>query len=159
VPYLGDIIPLSAQILDSDETKYVWAVLVDPDGNPLPESPVDLEHVGGGKYTSDSVTMPNVSYVECTYEAWDDAAHTIPSDDHLVGTDVFERITPQSVPVYDDYVVAEVDDSDILIAEALDEDYVIAEAEEDDSEALVIDEPVVFAESEDPVLIVEMEDC
>ena len=43
--------------------------------------------------------MPNKSYVECTYKAWDDAGHTIESDDHLVGTDVFDLVTPPPVNV------------------------------------------------------------
>jgi len=99
MPFLGDILPLSVQALDGTEGLFVRAELTDPNGNQLPESPVDMQDIGGGKYSDDSVNMPLLAYVECTYTAYEDALYTIPSDDHLLGTDVFHLTVPPPVNV------------------------------------------------------------
>jgi len=58
-----------------------------------------MVNLGAGKYTNDTVAMPNIDYVECRYEPFDDAGFTIPDPDHLVGTDVFRLEIPDSVIV------------------------------------------------------------
>lgn len=97
MPFAGETIPLSFQLLDQDGTKFCRAVLSNPSGTPLAGTPVAMTHLGGGKYTNDSVLMPNEDYVECRYEPYDDAAFTIPDPDHLVGTDVFRLEIPDSI--------------------------------------------------------------
>lgn len=110
MPYAGEILPLSFQLLDSDSSKFCRAVLKEPDGTPLPESPVSLVNIGGGKYTSDAVVMPTIDYVEATYESFDDAGFTVPDEDHLVGTDVFRLEVPDSVIVNKlDQIIAKLD--------------------------------------------------
>ena len=99
MPFLGEVIPLSFQLLDSDNSKFCRAVLTDPAGAPLAGSPVTMVNIGGGKYTSDSVVMPNQDYVECRYEPFNDAGFTIADPDHLVGTDVFRLEIPDTVIV------------------------------------------------------------
>jgi len=99
MPTLGQPIPLSHQMLDGDDTKYVTAVLRRPDGTELAGSPYSLVNIGGGKYSLDTVDMPDYDYIECTYLSWEDAIHTIPDEDHLLGTDVFELTVPDSVIV------------------------------------------------------------
>lgn len=99
MPFAGEILPLSFQLLDQDDTKFCKAVVTDPNGFVIPGSPATLVNIGGGKYTNDTVLMPNEDYVECTYEPYNDAAFTIPDPDHLVGTDVFRLEIPDSVIV------------------------------------------------------------
>lgn len=97
MPFFGETIPLSFQLLDSDSSKFCLAIITDPSGAAHPSSPVAMVSIGGGKYSSDAITMPNVDYVEVRYEPYDDAIHTIPDPDHLVGTDVFRLEVPDSV--------------------------------------------------------------
>lgn len=97
MPFTGEIIPLSFQLLDGDASKFCRAILTDASGTPLAESPVTMSNIGGGKYSDDTVLMPNIDYVEATYEPYDDAAHTIVDPDHLLGTDVFRLEVPDSV--------------------------------------------------------------
>jgi hypothetical protein len=99
MPYVGEVLPLSYQLLDGDGSKFVRAVLLEADGTPLAASPVDMPHVSGGKYSADTVTMPNIDYVEATYESYNDAGYTVPDPDHLLGTDVFRLEIPDSVIV------------------------------------------------------------
>ena len=99
MPYFGEILPLSFQLLDSDATKFCRAIVTNPAGVPIAGSPVALINIGGGKYSSDAVTMPNLDYVEVRYEPYDDALFTIVDPDHLVGTDVFRLEIPDTVIV------------------------------------------------------------
>lgn len=99
MPFVGETLPLSFQLLDSDPTKFCRAVLSDPLGVAIAGSPVAMTHIGGGKYSSDSVLMPNEDYVECRYEPFNDAGFTIVDPDHLVGTDVFRLEIPDTVIV------------------------------------------------------------
>jgi hypothetical protein len=99
MPFLGEILPLSFQLLDSDATKFCRAVVTDSAGAPLAGTPVSLSNIGGGKYSSNSLLMPNLDYVEVRYEPYDDALFTVVDPDHLVGTDVFRLEIPDSVIV------------------------------------------------------------
>ena len=100
MPFAGEILPLSFQLLDGDSSKYARAILTDETGTPLAGSPVSLPHIGGGKYSSDAVLMPvGVEYVEATYQSFDDALFTVPDPDHLLGTDVFRLEIPDQVIV------------------------------------------------------------
>ena len=67
MPFVGEVIPLSFQLLDGDSSKFCRAILTDPAGAALGASPVTLSNLGGGKYSDDSVVMPNEDYVECRY--------------------------------------------------------------------------------------------
>jgi hypothetical protein len=99
MPFAGETIPLSFQLLDSDATKFCRAILEEPDGTALAASPVTMVNLGSGKYTNDTVVMPNIDYVECRYEPFNDAGFTIPDPDHLVGTNVFRLEIPDTVIV------------------------------------------------------------
>lgn len=97
MPFVGETVPLSAQMLDGDATKFVRATVTDPDGVAVVGSPFALVNLGGGKYSDDSFSMPNKDYIEVTYESFDDAGFTVPDDDHLLGTDVYRLEIPDSV--------------------------------------------------------------
>lgn len=98
MPFVGEVLPLSFQLLDGDTSKFARAILKDEAGVDLGASPVSMPHIGGGKYTSSSVVMPvGVDYIEATYESFDDAGFTIEDEDHLLGTDVFRLEVPDSV--------------------------------------------------------------
>ena len=85
----GDILDITLQIKDGSTDKYVVAVLRDDNGIELAASPVDLTHVGEGKYIDNSVAMPSgVKFVEATYIVYDDAAKT--KETYKRGTDSFE---------------------------------------------------------------------
>lgn len=99
MPFVGEVLPLSFQLLDSDPSKFCRALLATPAGVPIAGSPATLTHIGGGKYSSDAVVMPNEDYVEVKYEPYNDAGFTIPDPDHLAGTDVFRLEIPDSVIV------------------------------------------------------------
>jgi len=99
MPFTGEIIPLSFQLLDQDGSKFCKAIITDPLGVDIVGSPATMVHLGGGKYTNDTVVMPNEDYVECRYEPYDDVGLTIVDSDHLVGTDVFRLEIPDTVIV------------------------------------------------------------
>jgi hypothetical protein len=90
MPRLGDKIPLVFQLFDRDETQFIRAVLRDESGAELPESPVELFHVGGGQYMNASVSMPLTSFVTAKYTAFKDEDFLEANDDHTSETDVFE---------------------------------------------------------------------
>lgn len=98
MPFEGETLPLSLQLHDGDAGKFVRAILVDQDGAFLPASPVTLTHLTSGKYSDDSVVMPaTVTYIEVTYETFDDAGFTTLSPDHTSATDVFALEVPDTV--------------------------------------------------------------
>lgn len=97
MPFVGEVIPLSFQLLDQDASKFCRAVLSNPAGTTF--ATVSMVNLGGGKYTNDTVLMPNEDYVECQYQPFNDAGFTIPDPDHLVGTDVFRQEIPDTVIV------------------------------------------------------------
>ena len=90
MPKLGDAIPLSYQLFDGATNKFVRAILRDASGTALPASPVTLSHVSDGIYEDISVLMPNTTYVSATFQVFDDAAFTIPSDIQSDGTELYE---------------------------------------------------------------------
>jgi len=90
MPSVGEILPLSHQLLDGSDDKFVRAILLEVDGTPLASSPVSMPNIGFGKYSTASATMPNIPRVECTYETFEDSLFTIPSD-FKQGTDVFVK--------------------------------------------------------------------
>jgi hypothetical protein len=100
MPFVGEVLPLSYQLLDGDTTKFVRVALTDEAGTPLAGSPFAMPHLALGKYSSSAVVMPaGVDYIEATYEPFNDAPFTVPDPDHLFGTDVFRLEVPDSVIV------------------------------------------------------------
>jgi len=89
MPKIGDTIPLVLKLSDGDENVFVRCILEDQDGNALAESPVTLAHVGEGRYEDNSVVMPQKVYVTATYQVFEDAGFTIPSETHADSLDVF----------------------------------------------------------------------
>ena len=71
MPFPGEVVPLSHQISDGDNTLVIKASVVDDTGTVMPGSPFTLANVGSGKYTNNSLIMPaNVLYLEITYNAY-----------------------------------------------------------------------------------------
>ena len=101
MPFAGETLPLSMQLHDGASGYFVIAILKDQDGNAVSGPYVDLFHIGNGKYTSDAVTMPSVgiTYIEVTYEVYQDALLTLVSDKHFSGSDVFRFEIPDQVIV------------------------------------------------------------
>jgi hypothetical protein len=88
---VGDQIQLNLQLEDGATDKYPRAYLRDQFGYPLPESPVDLTHIGDGLYSDDSVYMPNTQEVTATFKVFDDLARTILSPFYSIEMDVFAK--------------------------------------------------------------------
>lgn len=98
MPFEGETLPLSYQLHDGATNRFCIAILKDENGDSLAGSPFDLYHIGNGKYTSDAALMPSgVKYLECTYEAYDDAGLTILSSIHTSGSDVFRFEIPDQI--------------------------------------------------------------
>lgn len=87
----GNPINLNLQIDDGSTDKYVRAYLKDSNGDDLPESPVDLQHVGNGLYSDDSVTMPGYDEVTATYKVFSDSGYTTLDTEYTHGFDVFQK--------------------------------------------------------------------
>lgn len=100
MPFEGDTLPLSFQLHDGAEDKYVRATVVDDTGSALTGSPVSMGHLVAGKYTSDAIVMPaGVKYVEATYDVFNDAGFTVESEEHFSGGAVFPFEIPDQVIV------------------------------------------------------------
>lgn len=99
MPFLGDTVPLAFQLLDGDNSKFCRAIVKDPAGVSLAQSPVTLVARGNGNYSANTLSMPNLPYLEVTYESFDDALFTDPDNDHLLGGDTFPLEIPDTVIV------------------------------------------------------------
>lgn len=88
---VGNTIPLTLQLEDGATTLFPQAVVRNPAGTALTGSPFDLAHVGSGKYTNISLSMPVEDFIEVTYIVFTNSGHTIESPDHLRADDVFVR--------------------------------------------------------------------
>jgi hypothetical protein len=93
----GDFIPLSLKLYDERSDRYVRAYLTDSNGNPLPQSPVNLTHVGFGLYENRTIAMPNVEHVTAVYVVYSDAGYTIEDENYTHGVDLFELHVPDFV--------------------------------------------------------------
>ena len=78
----GQLLPITFQLHDLDDTKFCRAVVRDHTGSQVGFSPVVLSNVGSGQYRNYSATMTNVPFLTATLEAYDDAGFTIISDTH-----------------------------------------------------------------------------
>ena len=96
MPFLGEIVELSNQLWNGDPTKFVRAVVRDAAGDELTGSPFALTHVGNGKYTNNSLAMPNENRIDVTYETYDDAGFTTLSSEQTISTDVFRLEIPDT---------------------------------------------------------------
>lgn len=75
---VGDPIPLFNQLADYDPTKYVRAVVQNPDGTPISGSPLTLAACdANGGYRNFLALMPNVNWLRASYLVYDDAGFTI----------------------------------------------------------------------------------
>ena len=98
MPFAGDTIPLSMQLHDGATDRFVKATVIDDDNIAIAGSPFNMPHQQLGKYSSDAAVMPAaVLFVDVTYEVFDDALFTIPSEDHTIGTDNFPLEVPDQV--------------------------------------------------------------
>jgi hypothetical protein len=86
---IGSPLYLNLQLETGAENKYPVAILRDQDGNELTGSPYILASAGDGLYLNDSVMMPNLQVVICTYKVYNDDDHLIPSDEDADSSDVF----------------------------------------------------------------------
>lgn len=88
----GDKIPLNLQLSDDDTGLFPQVTLKDDTGSDLPDSPVDLSHVGGGLYVDSNVDFPTVDRVFAQYRIYNDAGHTTKAKKHPATVlDVFYR--------------------------------------------------------------------
>lgn len=93
---LGQPVPLICQISDGSSDKFVQAIVKDSDGATVSGSPFTLTHVANGKYTNDSLSMPNKNHIKVQYIVYDDAGFSIPSDYDIV-TESFVLNIPEIV--------------------------------------------------------------
>lgn len=91
MPKLGETVPLSHQLHDGNETKFVQAVVRDASGTELVGSPFPMPHLTFGRYESTALSMPNASFLSVTYLTFDDSLFTELSG-FTIGTDVFELV-------------------------------------------------------------------
>jgi hypothetical protein len=87
----GDTLPLSLQIEDGNDTKFVKAFLYYDNGTPFSTATIALAHLANGKYVNDSLTMPPGAFkwIDVTYKVFDDAGFTTLSTKYGFGTDAF----------------------------------------------------------------------
>jgi len=81
----GDVIILSITLGGREENKHVRAILEKDDNTDLAGSPIDLAHVGNGKYyySDPGLTIPTgTTFVDVTYNVYDDAGYTILSSEY-----------------------------------------------------------------------------
>jgi hypothetical protein len=97
MPVEGEILDLSAQLLDGDTSKFIRVDITDPSGAAIAGSPFSLPHLGGGKYGVDTVLMTDDAYLIARYESFNDPGFTTPDPDHLLGSDKFRLEIPDSV--------------------------------------------------------------
>jgi hypothetical protein len=97
----GEPIVLRLLLPESDNTKFVRAIVKDEDGNVLTGSPFTLNNIGDGEYYfKDAVNLlfpEGKLEIFAIYEIYDDNGFTIPTCDysHRVG-DVFRRLNTTS---------------------------------------------------------------
>ena len=96
MPFLGEIVRLTNQLWDGDTGKFVRAIVRKTDGTEVTGSPFTLAHIGNGKYTNNTLLMPNEDRLDVTYETYDDAGFTTLSEDHTISTDVYRLEIPDS---------------------------------------------------------------
>lgn len=97
MPFVGEVLPLSLQLLDGATNKFVRATIFEKPSNAT-FGVFAVPHIGLGKYTLSTVLMPaGVDYLDVTYEVYNDSLFTTLSDDHLSGTEVFRLEIPDSV--------------------------------------------------------------
>lgn len=99
MPFLGQAIPLSFQLLDGDDSKFCRAIVKTPAGVEVVGSPVPLVARGNGSYSSDALAMPNVSYLDVVYQSFNDSGFSVVDPDHLLGGDTFSLEIPDTVIV------------------------------------------------------------
>lgn len=121
MPRFNSPIPLALQLWDKAAGKYVTATIRLPTGQKLEGSPVPLGHVEQGYYTSNALRMPNVDYVTCFYEVFDDAGHTIPSADHAEAFELLELTSEGGGAGGSDEIVAEIYDADVALVAHVEE--------------------------------------
>jgi hypothetical protein len=121
MPRFNAPVPLALQLWDKASGKYVRATVRLPSGQKLDGSPVGLDHVENGYYTSNDLRMPNVEYVTCFYEVFDDAAHTIPSADHSEAFELLELSSEGGGGGDSDQIIAEIYDSDVSLVAHVEE--------------------------------------
>ena len=96
MPKIGDIVPLSVQLFDGDETKFVKGVVRDSSETEVSGSPFALTHVSDGRYENSSLVMPSTAFLGATYIIFNDALFTSVSPDHSIATDVFPLEVPDA---------------------------------------------------------------
>ena len=156
MPNVGDTVPLSVQLFDSDTTKFARATVRDDSGTPVSGSPFSLGHVGNGRYESSSLLFPSgTNYVNATYEIFDDAGFTIFSELHASAIDTFSLTVPtteiiecldqlklliQGIAQVGDILMNVFDGDDIIIMKVDDNDIKINVFDDDDQKAMVVDD-------------------
>lgn len=90
MPRINQTAPINLQLWDRAQNKYVTATVRLPSGQEIGGSPVPLEHIDGGFYSTQAVRMPQADFLTVFYEVFDDQGHTIPSAEH---SEAFETIT------------------------------------------------------------------
>ena len=87
---VGDSVPLSLQLFDSDETKFVRAIVRDQTGAAVAGSPQSMPHQTDGRYENFDLLMPaNTSVLLVSYQVFNDSGFTTKSPDHSDTADDF----------------------------------------------------------------------
>lgn len=94
---------LTLQLHDGAENKYPQAVIRDSAGNTILGSPVDLPHIGNGLYRDLTKSLASPQIISVTFITYDDASHTVESNDHQRATvdyEIIQETTSIDTPVF-----------------------------------------------------------
>ncbi len=94
---IGEKVPLHMQLYNGDTGKFVRAFVKNDSGIDVIGSPFTLNHVGNGLYTNGALSMPDVPFVESTYQVFDDSGFTAKAPTHGDDVDIFNK-DPDAVP-------------------------------------------------------------
>ena len=139
----GEPIYLNLQMGSGETGKYPQAILKEADGTELPQSPVDLDDVGDGLYTSSEVSMPSYPIVIASYKVYVDAGHSELSDDYdAINVYVLDT---QNVPSFEDELVGVLIDEQAITGYIEDEDTFFGMCQDDDAvEGLYIPDDTII---------------
>jgi len=85
----GSIVPLSLQVDDGDNSKFVAVTIRNPQGDLLIEK-LSMPSLGGGLYLTSTFRMPIATeFVTAIYQVYEDQGFTIPSNAFGLSSETF----------------------------------------------------------------------
>lgn len=99
---VGDKVPLSLQIADYAQAKFVRVNIVDDSGSDVAASPIDLTDLGDGLYEDFSYTFPDSAWIRIQYLVFDDAGYTTLCGTEGASNDIIYRDPPYNTAIASD---------------------------------------------------------